>query len=149
MQGEGGFLSITIDFQQSHLFFPRIMIGVIIVLVVAIAIKELLSRARKGTLKELFKGFSFFEPGFNKAKLFGTFGLVILYFVLMDYVGRLFPNEGLGFLSTSIPFMLALSVLFAGKEVVKKHWIAIVVSSVVTPLAAWLLFGKLFFITLP
>ncbi len=67
----------------------------------------------------------------------------------MDFVGRLFPNQGLGFLITSIPFMFVMSFLLVGKENFKNHRVSILISSVVTPLFAWILFAKLFFITLP
>lgn len=143
------FLSISIDFEKSHLFFPRIIIGVIILLLVIIGVKELVKRIRAGNLKESIKGFRFFEENYDKLKLYGSIVSVACYFYFMDIIGRFFPNQGLGFLITSIPFMFIMSFLLVGKENFKIHRTSILISSVITPLFAWILFAKLFYITLP
>lgn len=149
MTENNDFLSIAIDFETSHLFFPRIMIAIIILLLVIIGIKELVKKIQNGNLKESIRGFHFFEKNYDKLKLYGSFFSVALYFFLMDYVGRFFPNQGLGFLIMSIPFMFVMSFLLVGKENFRIHRTSILISSVATPLFAWILFAKIFYITLP
>lgn len=146
---DSDFLSINIDFETSHLFFPRIIIGVIILLLVIIGVKELTKKIRTGNLKKSFKEFRFFEENYDKLKLYGSIISVACYFFFMNYIGRLFPNQGLGFLFASIPFMFIMSFLLVGKENFKIHRTSILISSVITPLFAWILFAKLFYITLP
>ena len=143
------FLSVTIDFETSHLYFPKIIIGIIILLLLTIGIKELVKKLRQGNLKEGLMSFKFFEENYDKLKLFGSIISVALYFFLMDFIGRFFPNQGLGFLFASIPFMFFLSFLLVGRENIRNHRVSILISSVVTPLFAWILFAKLFYITLP
>ncbi len=137
--------SIEIDFEQSHLFFPRIIIGILVLLLIVIAVMHL---PRK--IKEIKNGdkFSFFEENYDKVKLFSTIAIIMIYFKLMEYVGSLFPNMGYGFLFTSIVFMFAISLLFIGKST-KRKMIAITLNSVITPALAWFIFGYLFHITLP
>lgn len=149
MPENSDFFSIAIDFEKSHLFFPRIMVGVIILLLLIIGLQNLIKRLRAGNLKESLKGFRFFEENYDKIKLYGSMISVGIYFYLMDFIGRFFPNQGLGFLISSIPFMFIMSFLFIGKENFKNHRTSILISSVATPLLAWILFGKIFFITLP
>jgi hypothetical protein len=95
------------------------------------------------------KGFRFFEENYDKIKLYGSIASVGIYFFLMDYLGSFFPNQGLGFLITSIPFMFTMSFLLVGKDNFKNHRTSIVISSIATPLLSWILFAKIFFITLP
>ncbi len=149
MNENTGFLHITIDFDTSHLFFPKIVIGILIFLLIVIGIHSLVKYRKKGGIGTALKSYHFFAKDFDKIKLLGTIGLLAAYFYLMNRIGRLFPNQGLGFLITSIPYMFIQSSLFVGKASVRKHLAAISITSVVTPLFAWILFGKLFFITLP
>ncbi len=149
MDESKGLLSVTIDFDRSHLFFPRIVIGILILLLLIIGITNLIKYKKRGNLKESVRAIRFFEENYDKVKLFGTIGLLVVYFWSMDHLGRLFPNQGLGFLIASIPYMFVQAMLFVGKDNVKKHLVAISVTSVLTPLFSWILFGKLFFITLP
>lgn len=149
MSENNDFLSIAIDFETSHLFFPRIMIGIIILLLLIIGIQNLVKKIRDGSLKESIKSFHFFEENYDKLKLYGSIVSVAVYFFLMDFIGRFFPNQGLGFLITSIPFMFFMSFLLVGKAQFKNNRIAILASSLATPLFAWILFAKIFYITLP
>ncbi len=125
------------------------MIGIIILLLIIIGLQTLVRKLRDGSLRDSVKGFRFFEKNYDKVKLFGSIISVAVYFFLMDFIGRLFPNQGLGFLFASIPFMFVMSFLLVGKENFKNHRTSILVSTVVTPLFAWFLFAKIFFITLP
>jgi len=144
-----GFLSVSIDFDKSHLYFPRIIVSILAILLVIIIIRAVLERRCARRAGEKTEPFHFFEKDYDKLRLFGTLGLAIVYFFSMDRVGRLFPNEGFGFLFTSIPFMILLSFLFVGKGKIKAHLIPILLSSVLTPLTVWIVLGQLFHITLP
>jgi len=146
---KSGFLSVAIDFDTSHLFFPRIIIGIIVLLLLIIGLQNLIRKLRNGSLRESLKSFRFFEENYDKLKLFGSIISVAVYFFLMDFIGRFFPNQGLGFLIASIPFMFVMSFLLVGKENFKNHRTSILISTVATPLLAWVLFAKMFFITLP
>lgn len=143
------FLSINIDFERSHLFFPRIIIGIIILLLVIIGLKELIIKIRAGNLKKSIQEFHFFEENYDKLKLYGSIISVACYFFFMDFIGQFFPNQGLGFLISSMPFMFVMSFLLVGKDNFKIYRTSILISSVITPLFAWVLFAKLFYITLP
>lgn len=139
-------LSVNIDFEQSHLFFPKIITWLLLLLFLMIVVLygvKLLKDVKEGRRR-----IRFFEENFDKIRLFGTIGAVVLYFVLMDYVGVLFPNTGLGFLLVSIPFMMCLSFLYV-HDLNKKKTIIIVLNSIIAPTAAWYILGNLFNITLP
>ena len=90
----------------------------------------------------------FFQKNYDKIRLFGTIIGVVIYFVLMDYVGTLFPNTGLGFLLVSIPFMLFLSLLYV-HDLDRRKAIIILLNSTIAPVTAWYILGNLFNITLP
>lgn len=138
-------LSVKIDFEQSHLYFPRIIVALLILLIIAIAIIHLPSRIR-----EIRNGHKhrFFIENYNKIKLYGTIFLIAAYFKGMEIVGGFFPNMGYGFLISSIIFMLLISMLFVEK-LTKKTIITLVVNSLLTPTLAWYIFGVLFHISLP
>ncbi|KEA63950.1 hypothetical protein ADIMK_1878 [Marinobacterium lacunae] len=74
--------------------------------------------------------------------------LVIVYFWSMDAVGQFFPNTGMGFLLTSIPFMLLLSLLYV-HSLTRRVLLGIGLNSIIAPLAAWYVLGQLFAISLP
>lgn len=90
----------------------------------------------------------FFEEHYDKIRLFGTIAGVIVYFVVMDYVGTLFPNTGLGFLLVSIPFMMFLSFLYV-HDLNRRKTVIILLNSTIAPVTAWYILGNLFNITLP
>ena len=140
------FLSVKIDFDQSHMFFPKIIMWLLLLLFILIVI--LYGRQFIKDLKEGRKSLRFFEENYDKMRLFGTIGLVIIYFILMDYVGEFFPNTGLGFLLVSIPFMMCLSFLYV-HDLNKKRAVIILLNSIIAPVAAWYILGNLFNITLP
>lgn len=137
--------SIKIDFAQSHLFFPRIIIGILIGLAIIMAIKYLPNKIR-----EIKEGQSkkFFVENYDKFKLYSTIVLIALYFKGMEWIGSFFPNMGYGFLIVSIIFMLSISILFIGEKSKKKLLFAII-NSLATPILAWYIFGILFHISLP
>lgn len=139
-------LSIKIDFEQSHMFFPNIIMWLLLFLFILIVVlygKQFLEDLTAGR-----RSIRFFQENYDKIRLFGTIGAVIIYFILMDYVGTLFPNTGLGFLLVSIPFMMCLSFLYV-HDLNKKKTIIILLNSTIAPAAAWYILGNLFNITLP
>ncbi len=140
------FLSIKIDFDQSHMFFPKIIMWLLLLLFILIVV--LYGRQFIKDVKEGRKSLKFFEENYDKIRLFGTIGAVIIYFILMDYVGEFFPNTGLGFLLVSIPFMMCLSFLYV-HDLNRKRTIIILLNSIIAPVAAWYILGNLFNITLP
>ena len=85
------------------------------------------------------KKYRFFVEGYDKLKLFGTVILMILYVLALDLVG---------FLPASILFVLLFNVLFCG-TLEKNSLLVSAVIAVVFPVAVWLIFGKLFNVTLP
>ena len=146
MGEETSLFQVTIDFDQSHLFFPTIIFWVLVILLAAIVIvfgRPWLRGVRNGDRK-----LSFFVENFDKLRLFGTLGLAIAYLISMDFVGRLFPNMGFGFLFMSVPFMFVLSLLYA-HHVDRKKITIMAINSVVAPSMVWYVLGYLFHITLP
>ncbi len=134
-------LKVKIDFESSHLVFPIIILIILLVLI-------LIQAAKNPPSWKKLKKINFFPKNTNKAKLFGSIFLIIIYFKGMEVVGSFYPNMGYGFLICSIFFILLISLLFVGKSY-KKKAIAIILNSILTPTLAWLLFGYFFNITLP
>jgi putative tricarboxylic transport membrane protein len=139
-------LKVHIDFKTSQTFFPTIVLWVLGVLLLLIFIvhgipylRDLRSGKRRLTLS---------LAHLDKLRFFGTLVLTVVYFLLMDYVGKFFPNTGLGFLFVSIPFIFVLSLLYT-HGIDRRKLIAIALNAVVAPGVAWYVLAKLFNISLP
>ena len=139
-------LKVHIDFKTSHSLFPTIVIWVLLFLLVLIFLvhgipylRDLRSGKRRLTLS---------LAHLDKLRFFGTLVLTVAYFLLMDYVGRFFPNTGLGFLFVSIPFIFVLSLLYAHR-VDRRKLVAISLNALIAPGVAWYVLAKLFNISLP
>lgn len=133
------FMNINIVYSESHYFFPKIVIGIIVFLSAIILIQkifEIVKDKKSGVEKKTFR---FFEPGFDKVKLFGSLALFI------GYVACLKP---LGFLLASIIFVFLFNVLFCATLKLKSLLISAAVS-VISSTTVWYLFGVVFRITLP
>lgn len=139
--GEG-----MIDFSQSHLFFPRIIQGILLGLGVLIGVRALLSLMRSPKTDKT--AYAFFQKNYDKLRFYGTLSLTVIYFLAMDFVGSFFPNRGLGFLLMSTPFMLSLSFLYA-RDLNQKKTIEIVINSLIMPGIVWFLLTTVFNVTLP
>lgn len=140
------FFTVTINFEQSHLFFPGIIHWVLLLLFLLIVVfvgKPYLQAVKSGT-----RSLPFSEGHFDKFRFFGTLLLTVLYFILMEFVGAFFPNTGLGFLIMSIPYMFLLSLIYLHHRD-KRHLIMISINSLVAPVTAWYVLARLFGITLP
>ncbi|PIE35753.1 tripartite tricarboxylate transporter [candidate division KSB3 bacterium] len=146
---EGGtpsFFQISIDFNESHTFFPMIILWILLILLAIITIVYGIPFFRD--IRSGKRNPSFFVEQFDKLRLFGTLILAIVYFILMDAVGMLFPNMGFGFLFVSIPFMFVLSLLYA-HNIDRKKLLVIGINSILAPCIAWYILGNLFNISLP
>jgi hypothetical protein len=146
---EGQFLSlfdVSIAFEQSHLFFPKLITYILLGLLVIILISK--RRRIPLALKQAGRAVLFAEHGFDRWRFFGTLVLIIAYFYFMAVVGDAFPNTGYGFLLTSIPFVFLLATLYV-EDRSRKSLIIISVNSVVAPVLAWYVLSQLFRITLP
>lgn len=136
-------LDVSINFDQSHWFFPKIIITCLVFLLVIILVKE-----RKTIIKSI-QGFSFktlLNKDNYKAYLF--LALIGVYILSMEALSELFPNTGYAFLIATIPFLFVIPFLIE-KEITKRKVIFISINSILSPVIAWLVLGQLFSITLP
>ncbi len=139
-------LTVPVDFDKSHLFFPMIVQWILLILLVVIAAVYGAPMIRG--LKSGDRKISPFVEHYDKLRFYGTLGLTVIYFTAMDYVGSYFPNMGFGFLFMSIPFMFVLSLLYV-HEMNRRKFITITMNSVISPVIAWYVLGNLFNISLP
>jgi hypothetical protein len=137
--------SVTIDFDQSHWYFPRIVIASLIIMLVWIALANLakIKAVLSGEIK-----LRFFEPDADFYRLIVTLILIPVYFVAMDQIGQLIPNMGMGFLLSSIPFMFIMSFVYLHDRS-KRHMIMITANALIMPVFVWFLLGEMFNISLP
>ncbi|SDE49497.1 Tripartite tricarboxylate transporter TctB family protein [Paracoccus isoporae] len=135
-------LRVTVDFDRSHLIFPTLIGGILILLGLAILLTH--RRAITGA------GAMWAETlaGMDKIRFFGTLVLTIVYFLLMVPVGNLWPNTGLGFLICSIPFVALIGILYM-HERDARGLVPMLIVSVVAPTIVWWLFTYVFALTLP
>ncbi|MDI5984457.1 tripartite tricarboxylate transporter [Halomonas sp. M4R5S39] len=144
--GLSSLLSVSIDFETSHLFFPTIIHWVmagLFALILVTKVVPFLAEVKRGErtlpiVGEAMDGFRFF----------GTLALIVAYFYLMAVVGNLFPYTGYGFLFVSMAFILLMSLMYM-HEWTKKTVTIVVINAVVAPGLAWFILAKLFNITLP
>lgn len=144
--GLSSLLSVSIDFETSHLVFPTIIHWILAVLFAVILVTKVipfLAAVKRGERTLPIVGESM--DGF---RFFGTLALIVAYFYLMAVVGNLFPYTGYGFLFVSMAFVLLMSLMYL-HEWTKKAVIIAVINAVVAPSLAWFVLAKLFNITLP
>ncbi|PRY76620.1 tripartite tricarboxylate transporter TctB family protein [Yoonia maritima] len=133
---------VSIDFEQSHLVFPRLIAVVLAILLIAIIIRD-----HKRILNALPYWKGVFQ-NMDKMRFLGALGVTLLYFSLMVPVGNIWPNTGSGFLICSIPFVLIIGLLFMHERPMRSV-ISLSIVSVVGPVSVWWLFTYPFFLTLP
>jgi hypothetical protein len=144
--GISSLLKVKINFAESHTFFPTIVFWVLLFLLLLIFLFNgipYLRGLRSGKRK---LGFSLVRV--DKLRFVGTLVLTIAYFLLMDYVGAFFPNQGLGFLFVTIPVIFLLSLLYM-HEVARTKILAISLNALIAPALAWYVLAQLFNISLP
>lgn len=133
---------VSINFETSHLIFPT-LIGIILMLLgLAIAIRDRRAIAGSGAM------WSETLRRMDKPRFFGTLALSLIYFLLMVPVGNIWPNTGLGFLICSIPFVALISILYM-HERDPRGLVPVLIVSVVAPTLVWWLFTYVFALTLP
>ena len=137
---------VKIVFAQSHLFFPRIIHWLLLIMFVVIVLFQGIPYLRE--VRAGRKQLPFIGGHFDHLRFFGTIVLTIAYFLLLDPVGEFFPNMGLGFLLMSIPYMMLLSLLYLYQRD-RRHVTLVVINAVLAPTIAWYVLGQLFDITLP
>lgn len=139
-------LSVSIDFETSHLFFPRIihwLMGGLFALILVLRILPFLASVRRGERTLPILG-----EYFDKFRFFGSLALMAVYFYLMAVVGDLFPYTGYGFLFVSMAFIFLMSLMFMHTRTKRKVMTA-AINAIVAPSLAWFILAKLFQITLP
>ncbi|SDM86184.1 Tripartite tricarboxylate transporter TctB family protein [Franzmannia pantelleriensis] len=144
--GLSSFLSISIDFETSHLFFPRIVSWVmagLFGLVVVTKLLPFLAAVRSGE-----KDLPIIGESRDNFRFFGSLALIIAYFYLMDVVGDMFPFTGYGFLYVSMIFVFLMSLLYM-HEKTKKGVMIVSAISIIAPACVWFIMAKVFYITLP
>jgi len=144
--GISSMFKVSIDFDQSHLFFPKIVTWFLVLQLVVIFLVYVIPHIRDVYNKKRASAGS--GRKWDALRFFGTIVLTIIYFLSMDYVGEYFPNTGLGFLFTSIVFILVLSLLYVhGLD--RRKTLILSLNALISPSVAWFVLARLFNITLP
>lgn len=136
--------SVSIDFDQSHLFFPRIIITLVAILAVVILVtnfRPVMRAIRSGRYQFFVKNADFF-------RLLVTLALIPAYFWLMDFIGMVLPNMGLGFLLSSIPFVFLMSMLYC-HEKTRRNVIIISTNALIAPTFVWVVLYHFFLVSMP
>lgn len=144
--GLSSLFAVTINFAESHTFFPKIIIWVLLFLLVLIFIFNVIPYLR--ALQNGERKLSFSLAHIDMLRLPGTLALTVSYFLLMDYVGGFFPNLGYGFLFVTIPFLFLLSLLYV-HDLDRRKFVIIILNAIIAPSVAWIILGKMLKITLP
>ncbi|MDR1932357.1 MAG: tripartite tricarboxylate transporter TctB family protein [Spirochaetales bacterium] len=132
------FFKLEVQYSTSHLFFPKIVIGILVVLAVIMAVKYALARAR-GKQPLVSRNWSFFVKDADFFMLFGSLGLFILYILAL---------KPLGFLVSSLIFIFLFNLLFCRTFKLKSVFISLIIS-VISCVLVWYLFSVVFNISLP
>ncbi|WP_299656039.1 tripartite tricarboxylate transporter TctB family protein [uncultured Jannaschia sp.] len=133
---------VTIDFDTSHLIFPTIIAIVLGLLGLAILVRDRAAILGSGRMwATTFRAM-------DKTRFFGALALTIVYFLLMVPVGNIWPNAGYGFLICSVPYVVALGLLFMHARTPAAIGAMLAVAVIAPPLIWWL-FSEIFFLTLP
>lgn len=135
-------LSVSVNFETSHLLFPM-LIGVILMLLGAAIVVT-----RRGAIANSGAMWSRCFAQMDKPRFFGTLALTVIYFLLMVPVGDRWPNTGLGFLICSIPFVAGIGILYM-HERNARSLIPVLIVAVAAPTLVWWLFTYVFALTLP
>ncbi|WP_320128829.1 tripartite tricarboxylate transporter TctB family protein [uncultured Sphaerochaeta sp.] len=148
---------VTYKPSTSHWIFPPIIMGILAILLVIMFLQHLVKCKKEGRPLFKVKGYRFFVENWDKVRLLGTLGLLIVYFPAMELMG---------FLPASILFVFLFNVLFSGIEQLasipvafktRQFWsnpdfrslLISLIISVVSSILIWFIFGQVFNITLP
>lgn len=141
-------MTVSYSFSTMHWFFPKIIIGILIILGIMLIIQRAMRCKKQGIPFVNLKGYHFFKPGYDKIKFWGSIILFIAYIALL---------EPLSFLWASCIFITAFNLLFSeaiyseekGLSIDLKNVGVSVLIGVVASAFIWVLFYKIFNITLP
>ncbi|OHZ01815.1 tripartite tricarboxylate transporter TctB family protein [Salinicola sp. MIT1003] len=139
-------LDVSIDFDQSHLFFPRIVTWILVILLAMIVITRY--RLLVPGLKRAGRVLAGREGEFDHKRFFGTLALTTAYFYLMSVLSDVFPNTGYSFLIMSVAFVFLLSLLYVD-HLTRRLFVILVLNALIAPALAWYVLAQLFRITLP
>lgn len=128
---------IQVVYSTQHWIVPKIVMGVLAVLLLGIIVSEGTARVKAGG-SFFAKPGKFFIEGCDHFKLWGTLVLFAAYIFCLDIIG---------FTVTSIVFVFLFNVLYAGTS--KKSIILSIILAVASSLIISVLFGIVFNITLP
>lgn len=128
---------IQVVYSTQHWIVPRIVIGILAILLAAIIVSEGYARVKAGGSFFARPG-RFFIEGCDRLKLAGTLVLFAAYIFCLDIIGFTF---------TSIVFVFLFNCLYAGFS--KKSLLMSAVLSLAGSLIVSFLFGVIFNITLP
>ncbi len=138
----GELTQVAINFETSHLLFPKIIAIVLGLLGLAIVLRDHARIVSAGSYWHQIL------TQMDKVRFFGTLLFTFLYFALMVPIGNFWPNTGLGFLVCSIPFVLLIGLLYMhGRG--PRQLIPLGLVVVIAPTFVWWLFTYPFFLTLP
>lgn len=146
-------MRVNLQVSTMHTFFPRVVLCILAILAVVMLIQRFVKCKKDGTPFINLKGYSFFVPGYDALKFWGSIVLFAAYIYCL---------KPLHFLPASILFLFLFNVLFAesinfkaivGKEkapvINMKSMIVSIVISVVAPTVIYLLFHNVFHQILP
>lgn len=137
---------VTIDFDQSHLFFPRIVTTILVGLLLVIVATRF--RTIAPAVKRAGRVLVGSEGAFDHKRFFGTLVLTTAYFYLMGILSDVFPNTGYSFLIMSVIFVFLLSLLYVD-HLDRRLFVILVLNALIAPALAWYVLAELFRITLP
>lgn len=138
----GNFTHVHINFATSQLVFPTIIGCLLGILGVAILITRRRSILASGTY------WRDIAHNMDKSRFFGCILLTLVYFSVMEPVGSIWPNTGMGFLVPSIPFIFLCGLLFLHERGWRQLW-PLALMALLAPTLVWWVFNDLFALTLP
>lgn len=130
---------VKIVHSQSHLVFPKIVIGILLILLVVMIIQAIIKAKKENRPLFHLKNKKFFVQDYDKLKIFGSIILFVLYILSLEI---------LGFLFASIVFITLFNVLYASSRNLKSLINSVLISSIAS-FTLWFLFGYVFNVTLP
>lgn len=133
------FFKVKIIHSQSHLIFPKIVIGILVILLIILIIQAFIKAKKENRSLINIKNKKFFVENYDKLKFWGSIILFVLYILSLEL---------LGFLVASIVFITLFNVLYAGTKNKKSLFISLLIS-VIASVVLWFLFGYVFNVTLP
>jgi ABC-type Fe3+ transport system permease subunit len=133
------FFKVKIIHSQSHLIFPKIVIGILVILLIILIIQAFIKAKKENRSLINIKNKKFFVENYDKMKFWGSIILFVLYILSLEL---------LGFLVASIVFITLFNVLYAGTKNKRSLFISLLIS-VIASFVLWFLFGYVFNVTLP